>query len=180
MSYNLCEYFGSIELMNSQVLDPGIPLYVGLECEIESIANHMDGADLFHVTQDGSLRNNGLEFITNPIPIDYAVPYFKKLHASLKFRNDAEKFSPRTSIHVHANCVNLHPDVIRNIIRMYALYEEYFFMMVTPDRRHNIHCVPLTETYLPSLYNTGLNTLVARWHKYTALNIVPLKKYGTI
>ena len=52
--------------------------------------------------------------------------------------------------------------------------------MVEPSRRDNIHCVPLTDTYLPSLYASELVQLHNRWHKYTALNIKPLNTLGTI
>lgn len=150
----------------------------GIECEIESIR----GADgvTWQITEDGSLRNNGREFISPPISRDEAVDGFRNLHHCISISSSAPKFSDRTSIHVHVNCQNLEETVVRNIIYMYALYEEFFFRMATPDRRHNIHCVPLTETHLPSLYRMGLPGMVERWHKYTALNIKPLSKYGTL
>lgn len=154
-----------------------LPLLFGLECEIEAIR---DCSTSWNITEDGSLRNNGREFISPPIPFSTAVQEFKNLHAHLKILPGHDAFSERTSIHAHVNCQNVEELHVRNIIFMYALYEEFFFSMVAPDRKHNIHCVPLTETHLPSIYRMGLAGLCQRWHKYTALNIKPLSKYGTL
>lgn len=52
--------------------------------------------------------------------------------------------------------------------------------MVDSSRRGNIHCVPLTETFLCNYYSHNLNHMLTRWHKYTALNVLPLAKLGTI
>lgn len=159
-------------------LDPN-KFLVGLECEVESVRSFPDGGfHYFSITEDGSLRNNGREFISVPLDVRDIVPEFQNLHARIECGED--KFSERTSIHVHVNCCYLEQDVVRNIVLLYALFEEVFFKMVEPSRRNNIHCVPLTETYLPSIYRQGLGSLISRWHKYTALNILPLKKYGTI
>lgn len=151
----------------------------GIECEIESI-HAVESGLTWQITEDGSLRNNGREFISPPIGIKEAVEGFMQLHSRLQIHPSHPKFSDRTSIHVHVNCQPLEENVVRNIIFMYALYEEFFFRMATPDRRHNIHCVPLTETHLPNIYRMNLTNMVSRWHKYTALNIKPLEKYGTL
>lgn len=159
--------------------DPRAPLFVGLECEIENIIDHakVNGA-VFNITTDGSLRNNGYEYVSVPLHVSEACTQFRGLHAALVKGKDA--FTARTSIHVHANCLNLDTQTVRSIVLTYALFEEAFFAMVDKDRRHNIHCVPLTETFLPSYYGSSLDGLLHRWHKYTALNLKPLTKYGTI
>jgi hypothetical protein len=104
---------------------------------------------------------------------------FMRLHGSIKTGTN-DPFSQRTSIHVHANCANLTAKHTRDIVWLYALFEEGFFLMCKPERRDNIHCTPLTETYLPNIYGQGLSNMVSRWHKYTALNLKPLAKQGTI
>lgn len=159
--------------------DKNGPLLIGTECEIESILDHskVDG-DIYNTTTDGSLRNNGYEYVSIPLEVDSSIKAFKDLHAVLKVGPDA--YTERTSIHVHANCANLEAVQVRSIIYLYALYEEAFFSMVDKSRRGNIHCVALTETYLPSLYKASLSLMFNKWHKYTALNIRPLNKYGTI
>lgn len=159
--------------------DRAAPLFVGLECEIEHIIDHGKvNSNLFNITTDGSLRNNGYEYVSVPLPVNEAVTSFRGLHAALV--KGPECFTHRTSIHVHANCCNLDELEVRSIVLTYALFEEAFFAMVDKSRRNNIHCVALTETYLPSIYSCGLPLMIQKWHKYTALNLKPLKEYGTI
>ena len=52
--------------------------------------------------------------------------------------------------------------------------------MASPIRRNNIHCVGLDQTILSENYKRALNYQRGKWSKYTALNILPLNKYGTI
>lgn len=160
--------------------DPKAPLYVGLECEIEAINEHGNADSIgWQITTDGSLRNNGHEYISPPVTIPKASSMFKGLHGSIKTAT-FEPFTQRTSIHVHANCANMKLKEVRDTVWLYALFEEAFFLMCDPYRRDNIHCTPLTETYLPTIYNSSVANMVSRWHKYTALNLKPLTKQGTI
>ena len=152
----------------------------GVECEIESVKNPNENFAGFSVTEDGSLRNNGVEFISEPLPKTALLECFDNLHAEILYYKEAEAFSPRTSTHVHINCRSLEPSQVKTLVLLYALYEDFFFAMCEQGRRDNIHCVPLTETYLPALYGKELAQLVDRWHKYTALNILPLTKLGTV
>jgi hypothetical protein len=163
--------------------DPATQLF-GIECEVESV-NVNESWDFLsskaiRITEDNSLRNNGKEFLIGPASAANALVSFNYLHTNGKWVNPADKFSHRTSIHVHANCQNREGPVVRTAVLLYALFEEYFFSMVDSSRRDNIHCVPLTDTYLPSIYGADIVGLCGRWHKYTALNIKPLGTLGTI
>ena len=160
------------------LLEKTAPLYVGCEFEIEDIKTSEDACAFLKVETDGSLRNNGVEYITFPTPVAEIGALFTRLHQEIVYGPEA--FTERTSIHVHVNCSNMFPQEVRNIVLLYALFEESFFAMVDPHRRNNIHCVALTETYLPNHYKLTLNSLITKWHKYTALNIKPLGTQGTI
>jgi hypothetical protein len=129
--------------------------------------------------EDGSLRNGGKEFVLHPLNMAEALSTFKEVHKRLECYPDL-KFSERTSIHVHVNMCPYEVEQVKNIVLWYALLEQFFFMQVDPARRNNIHCVALTDTYLPIHYFKSLGDLRQRWHKYTALNIKPLTQYGTI
>ena len=158
--------------------DPLAPLYMGCEFEIEDIKDHGAAAQYVNIESDGSLRNNGYEYITKPLVVADVLQAFKDVHKEVKYGENA--FTERTSIHVHVNCCNLTEEEVRNIVLLYALFEEGFFAMVTPGRRDNIHCVALTETFLPGIYRTPLRTMGNKWHKYTALNLKPLAEQGTV
>lgn len=161
-------------------LDTASVFIAGMECEIESVANPNHLFEGFEVTEDGSLRNNGVEFISVPCPKGTLLANFCSLHEELAFNRKADAFSPRTSTHVHINCRPLEPEQVKTLVLLYALYENFFFAVCEPGRRNNIHCVPLTDTFLPELYKKDLKVLIGRWHKYTALNILPLGTLGTV
>jgi hypothetical protein len=167
-------------LNTNSSLNTARDFYAGVECEIESVRNRGDDFQGFVATDDGSLRNNGVEFISIPLPTEKLLHCFNKLHASIEYYNLSEAFSSRTSTHVHINCRSLEPAQIKTLILLYALYENFFFALCEPGRKDNIHCVPLSETHLPGWYNKELAFLIERWHKYTALNILPLTKLGTV
>lgn len=152
----------------------------GLECEIESIKGPAKKKiSNFLSVPDGSLRNNGIEYTTAvPTSREEVVLDFQALHKALDLGN--EPFSERTSTHVHVNVSNLTEKDARQMVLLYALFEEFFFAMVQPERRDNIHCVPLTETYLPSRYAYGMQAMMAHWHKYTALNLKRMQDLGTM
>ena len=154
--------------------------FAGVECEIESLLDIDQQFPNFMNKEDHSLRNNGREFISVPLNRIDLETSFKTLHSTIAYRNKGDAFSPRTSTHVHVNCHGLSMEEVKQLILLYALFEELFFSMVSADRRNNIHCVPLSETMLPQSYNKPLESLVSIWQKYTALNILPLKSQGTV
>lgn len=170
------EYLFAVE--PSLDLEP--TFFAGMECEIESVCNTSNVSGFWKITDDASLRNDGREFISPPTTIPELVCEFAKLHKTLVCGGSYPKFSERTSIHVHVNCLHLSPQQVKNIVLLYALLEEFFFLACDPSRKNNIYCVPLSDTYLPSIYRFPLKDLWHRWHKYTALNIRPLSQHGTI
>ena len=159
--------------------DEATAFLAGIECEMESVIPGQEFTG-FKATEDGSLRNRGMEYISRPFTVPKLLGYFSDMQASIQFVDKKEAFSPRTSTHVHINCRSLSLEQIRNLMLIYALFEEYFFLMVEPVRRTNIHCVPLTDTHLPCLYHKDIKSLINKWHKYTALNLLPLTRQGTV
>lgn len=151
----------------------------GLECEIEAVRGVSDLVHNFWgIHEDGSLRNGGKEFVSPPNNLENTLNAFRVLHENILLGKEA--FSERTSIHVHVNMQNLSLRQVKQIILLYALFEEFFFIVPHNSRRTNIHCVPLTETFIPTTYNYSLLQLIPRWQKYTALNIKPLTAFGTL
>jgi hypothetical protein len=133
---------------------------------------------------DGSLRNHGVEYVSRHARdrktlISDAEQLLKEMKEKY-FDKKSDHFSERTSTHVHINCSSLTDEQVRTIVLLYALFEEFFFYMVKPERRHNIHCVPLTETHLPHHNKENRESLRQRWHKNTALNMGRLTDLGTL
>lgn len=153
----------------------------GTEYEIESVEDWKPTAFAqgnIQITDDGSLRNNGKEFITVPLSFEQSLKGFDELRKSLKLGDDP--YSYRTSTHVHVNVMTMETIKLRQMVLLYALLEPVFFEYAGQARKQNIHCVPLNYTLLPKYYGMSLDKLIACWSKYTAFNLLPVKKYGTV
>lgn len=167
--------------------DPKYPVVdkatvLGIEVEIERVNGMAKDSwmEFFNSTQDGSLRNNGVEFVSKPLKASLVEQALTTLFDSF---NPGTEFSPRTSIHVHMNVRNLTPEQLKAVVSVYMLFERSLFNFVGEGREHNIFCVPLLATdyneYLTQLFEPG-NEKVMQWMKYTALNLRPVTDKGTI
>lgn len=149
---------------------------IGIEVEVENVGNVAGLNPCWTAAEDGSLRNNGREFITHPIPAYYAIGALLNLFEGKYAKNFC--FSPRTSVHVHLNCQDLSTQQVVDILLLYGLYERLLYRFVGKSRWKNIYCTPVTETDFYS--NLGYYGVKAPWEKYTGLNILPLSQHGTI
>lgn len=132
----------------------------------------------FGLMHDGSLRNNGMEFITCPMSYNAALEAFKTLHGALEL--GPVPYSSRTSIHVHVNMCNMTMAHLKHLLLTYALLEPVYFAVAGENRKHNIHCVPLNFTSIPAHYSKPIQEIVKIWSKYSALNLIPIKSLGTV
>jgi len=160
-------------------------LLYGVELEIEGLnedrQSHLVAGLQYH--EDGSLRNNGGEFVT--IPMNYS-----NLEEVLRHFFNVNKFteanySERTSVHVHANCLDMTLNQISLVVMLYQVLEKVLFNFIKDERDKNIFCVPLSESVLTSRSLSDPEELVRmahprRWRKYTALNLIPLSSLGTL
>lgn len=163
----------------SESLETDIPSdeIIGIEVEVENVRRVGDGlSSVWQITEDGSLRNAGREFITFPIKAKYAT------HALDNLMNEGLSkdcsFSPRTSVHIHLNVQDLETAQVVDLTMLYTLFEEHLFRFVGRNRIRNPYCVPITQTNLLSgLVRRGLST---RWEKYAGFNLLPLLDKGTV
>ena len=155
----------------------------GAELEIEAVQDYshsfVEDNDIT-VELDGSLRNNGKEFLLPPNYKDDLIDVFKELHGNIDLGN--EPFSNRTSTHIHVNCMHSSEHNVRTLLYLYAIFEPLAFAYVGEERKNNIHCMPLGSTHMPNYYGNSLEGLVGggKWHKYTAFNLLPLRELGTV
>lgn len=157
-------------------------LVYGVELEIEGITEGHGSVIGIRMDTDGSLRNNGREFITKPMRFRELAYCLNNLFVRNKFTED--NYSERCSVHVHANCTDLTKDQLSTVLLIYQVFERVLFNFAGGERDKNIFCVPWYETNLTqgivnSLITQGPEAL-RRWQKYTAVNLLPLFTYGTI
>lgn len=150
---------------------------IGIEVEVENITRVGLMRSCWQSAQDGSLRNNGVEFISRPMQANRAPA---ALYSLMNETLPQDKcFSPRTSVHVHLDYTRDQLATVVDTVLVYAVFERLFYRFVGRNRIRNIYCVPLTETYL--LWMLGYNGMRPdMWQKYTGLNLKPLAEHGTI
>lgn len=182
---------------------------VGIEVEVEQIlTNNPVGAEFIYASdnttkidhfllwnnkEDGSLRNNGREFVSYPVAgenIEFALHTLNKfLHYNVNAKG--HEFSDRTSVHVHVDFREVKFDDVANLLLTYIAVEPVLYNFCGGRRHKNIFCVPVNQTaqyrgirrfWQNRNYET-LSFLIREWRKYLGLNLLPLgnsSHFGTI
>ena len=173
-------------------------LVMGTELEIEGLNADRDWAMVvgggWRVETDGSLRgaNNpngnagmegiGLEFISHPMESDSLATSVHEFFQ--KTGINANNYSDRCSVHVHVNCQDLQWVDVACIALLYSVVEDCLFHFIGNDRSNNIFCIPWNQCRISYDLVSKLAAENYRaphsWQKYTALNLQPLEKYGTV
>ena len=159
-------------------------LVYGVELEIERLselrASHAVSGMQYH--DDGSLRNNGGEFVTNPCKMRELSYVLNTFFMKNKFTE--ENYSERCSTHVHVNVQDFTYDNIMSLCLLYQLYERVLFAYIGNERSANIFCVPWYDTIMVSMLDeetlNGFLSQARGWQKYTALNLLPMQIQGTV
>jgi len=156
-------------------------LLYGIELEIENVPtwDEMCVAGM-ESKADGSLRNNGREFITKPMTYSHLGYCLERFFDKNKLSE--ANYSERCSIHVHTNVQDLEWEQLQTIALVYQVVERLLFRWIGHDRESNIFCVPLHQTNIThQRFGMKPEELpFRRWEKYTALNFLPLNTLGTI
>ncbi len=184
--------------------------FVGIELEVEdagrlngTLNNNANCDQYWNVKGDDSLRFSGIELCSLPlygINIVRAIRLYAEsvkedmLYAAEQGK-DRSYLSDRTSMHVHLNVTDITTEQLQTIIYLYVIFEKLFFKaaggyFMESSRDNNNYCVPLThaepaivqKSYGNVITNSGayLNNLCDYAFKYSALNIKPMKTFGTI
>lgn len=154
--------------------------YLGIEVEVENVLRYNHTSPYWRMIEDGSLRNQGREFLTPPIRA-WRVERALSTLFNQEINKDVD-FSERTSIHIHMNIRTLTVKQLEALVVTYLVFEKVLFNYVGNGRYNNIFCVPIVETEI------GANLLgliknknpSVDWQKYTALNLLPIMEKGTI
>lgn len=165
---------------------------IGIEIEVENCnprtGNRLELEKYWSRHDDGSLRNNGMEWVT----IDGLLG--QDLSAALVCFNEnrgrAWESTFRTGLHIHMDVCNMDIEPFARLCILYALTERLLFHWVGADRENNINCLPWykAQADLPAIARL-MSTLIspssfqrtaANLSRYSALNLAALRKFGTI
>ena len=133
----------------------GNDVYFGIEVEIEQVPSlDLVGVktindNRYHIwnnVEDGSLRNNGREFVSIPMlgsDAEYCLNLLKT-HLEKNPRTMGYEFTSRTSVHVHVNAQDMTPAQVRTLLLAYIVVEPLLYKFCSGRRHKNIFCVPVS------------------------------------
>ena len=169
---------------------------VGLEIELEGqpsrdYSKHVNNGSPYWTThQDNSLRN-GIEYVlSEPLmgsELRKAISYFFSTFKTYST-------GPRTSIHVHLNMRqdNESLEGLKNMVILYAAYEEAFFRIADFNRKWCAYCNPFEDNPPQILIDVLRADNTSNLHhsleisagrgtnRYYGLNLNALERFGTL
>src|SRR4030042_4305971 len=163
-------------LSNYEGLEGRIPCrakttYVGIEVELEGVRTKHSTPSSWKTVEDGSLKIDGVEFVTIPIKFCYLEKELERLFGSLH----TSTISSRCSIHVHMNARDFTMDELYVFLILYIIFERSLYRL-SGDRWNNIFCVPLTTaiekvaSVIKDITN-GIPLHSLYWWKYLGVNL---------
>lgn len=158
---------------------------VGVEVELEGIpmAPHLK---YWEAKADGSLRNNGVEFVFSQplggIDIYRAIEEFHSAMAKL-----GPSMTWRTSTHVHLDVRDMSVPEFRRLLLAYVGYEDVLFQLSGAHRAHSIFC-PSTQAaqqqivWLSHILNCPEEAVLHQQYgeKYSGMNIRSALERGSV
>lgn len=167
---------------------------IGLELELESSKAQplawVDKQSMWTVHNDGSLRQNGVEYVfANPLwggDIDAALQLFEDSTKGTAFVDTGYG-----STHVHYNVGNLYTTEVMSIVVGWSILEDAFLTVCKPSRDGNnfaqrFNVLNNLVTTLSSSYgaNKRIDRLFANvsqdYWKYANLNLATIRTFGTL
>ena len=163
--------------------------YVGVEIEAENIRDSsvFNSLNLWSVTGDGSLRNGGIELISDTMrgaDVEDAL-----LEAERALSKNGAEFSPRTSVHVHLDMRAASVKELQALVILYTIFEKFFFKMGGDEsREYNNHCRAVTSiqaiqrtfAYMLMDDRQQIQYGINLWPKYMAFNVAPVATQGSV
>ena len=157
----------------------------GIEIELEQVTRHTALA-LWTTKDDGSLRDCGIEFITEPLDTATIFAAIEEFYNA--WENNYWKATARTGIHVHMDMLRRTPEEIQAVLACYLCVEPLLFQQCGADREENIYCVPWYRAEQDLEYardffaRPSIVTLtdLQCTCKYSALYLEPLIRFGTL
>lgn len=173
----------STHLVNSKIR-------IGIEVEAERVFDFGLPDDLrqyWNITEDGSLKDHGAEFVfSSPLRGASVVTALNLLEEYLT--DIAAVCNGRTGLHVHMDARNMSTEQLTTLAVLYTLTERPLFSFAGADRLNNVFCRPVTESTEIGVFKHLFNSVAeddfrdafSSAHKYSALNIASIRSLGSI
>lgn len=151
---------------------------VGIEFELERMRPTNRRLHYWYEKEDGSLRNNGLEYVLK-VPLTGADLYHALREIQGVFRENRPDVNVRCSTHVHLDVRDLDLNQLRKLLLVYLLYEQQLYRMAGVQREKSVFCVPASRArYTLELFSRPLST--SNDMRYGGLNTAAIGRYGSL
>jgi hypothetical protein len=158
---------------------------VGIEIELEN-AHHYPKVSGWATKQDGSLRNNGIEFVFKTPAGGHLIK--RRLETIRNYIQSSANFetNQRCSVHVHVDVRDLEWEELCNFILAYIVAEPFLFQVCGKERAENIYSLALYKgthqiDRIAMFLNRGIESTQYLFRtKYTAFNLKAMISFGSI
>lgn len=164
---------------------------IGIEVELEGWNGRNDTTH-WVAKEDHSLRNHGIEFVTNgPVIGEDIIPAVEEICA-FALKQKYSDGNPRAGIHIHVDCTDLEVETndLARVVSNYMLVEHALFGFAGQDREHCGYCIPyylsnqdfklLGKVLYEQTNKKVVQNALSNMSKYQALNLRPLVDLGTV
>ena len=183
---------GRTYLPDQSLYDPKCLIGVEIEVEYPGISyrtsKYQANPDFWKMDGDGSLRNNGTEYISDP-PLFGRDLITALVELEQGLTEAGAQISSRCGLHIHMDVSELTVDELLAFVVGTSLVEPSLFRYVGKERAQNIHCLPFADTgnVLPFLNGIKYGRTpddvlrsIKSACKYSALNIRPVTYQGSV
>lgn len=158
---------------------------VGIEIEVEAEEPLPSVSGVWRYEEDGSLRGNSMEYITNgPIALGDVGQSLQLLHKQISPHGILNSF--RAGVHIHVNVQELTLPQLGNFAAIYYCLETALTKFCGDMREGNHFCLRLRDAEYPlhmlvsSLSNSNLFHLGTDNLRYAAMNLRSITRYGSL
>lgn len=174
---------------------------LGVEFEFEgvraqAIAEAAAFIGLWALKDDGSLRNQGKEFVFKEplfgVDATTAITQLVELAIKHKFACNV-----RTGLHIHVDCRDMSTDSLRAMCLAYAIAEPFIYKWIGDNREESNFCVPwyyseeaitaaariikaLTSEESTDVRGGNSNVAAAGYQRYAGFNMNSLERFGSV
>jgi len=154
---------------------------IGLELEVEGSNLAMVSGRDWQTISDGSLRDGGLEYVTNGPKSLIALENCLEQWA-FSMRNSRIYESDRTSVHTHVNMLDKSVGYVTKGLTAYYLLENALIRYCGPSRVGNLFCTTLGNSPSQLTHYKALCGSSDSFNpvKYSAMNLGALSKFGSV
>lgn len=165
-------------------------LHYGIELEFERVELTGSVPTYWDVVGDGSLREGGIEFVSQTLAREQLDPALTTVEEFLRGMRPIAH--ARCGIHVHLNMRPCTIGQLYSLLCMYILLEPSIFAHHCPGRLDSSFCVPVYRNSVMLIHahnsiqmarrgeNPAPLTELVNTSKYSAFNTAALRRFGTV